>query len=539
MTTNAVLSVVLLIATVSKTNAGSKPPPKPKPSKCATNHRHRKAWQEISDDERQLYIDGFKELAARDITKEFTLTHIDSSEHQNAAFLPWHREFVWLMETAIRSLGGKYACFAMPYWDWTREPTPKEVGHNGLELFITHSGLGGDSDGWCLMDDVWGSDHYDPLWHDCLIRDLDYADSKFGCTFWTAAQLMSLIDSTQQYQEFRPYLEGTPHALPHVCIGGTHYAHMGTHFSPDDPIFWLHHSFLDLTWALWQYCNDYDGSDASSGSAEYFGDINAQLKFSKIVLGTVLGDDFVSPRVFETFDIVNDLDVSFEKGMFWHNAGVDKANNCRRNGVDDVDTEWFYEEEPVDVEGEIDAEMAYDVSSVIEECKAIEGRVESRGVICCELVQIKAFGGICEKPTVTADLTVHPQTGNPWPRHPETGDIVISLEEMTDASYALPGCCEARRRAMYAWALEFHALEDLLNGCYDPYCKLDDIGTPGYACFNRADGKDEAQAQLTQMLTTISQISISVKDLVLLVLAAFAVMMVKDRLGRAQDKTLS
>ena len=47
---------------------------------------------------------------------------------------------------------------------------------SGAELFITNSGLGGDGNGQCLTDNVWGADDYDPLWGDCLIRDLDYPD---------------------------------------------------------------------------------------------------------------------------------------------------------------------------------------------------------------------------------------------------------------------------------------------------------------------------------------------------------------------------
>jgi len=496
------------------------------------NHRHRRAWQDISHDERQLYVDAFKDLADAGITQQFTQAHLDFSEHSNDRSLPWHRHFVWLMETAIRSLGTEYECFAMPYWDWTREPTPKEVGEDGLTLFITsvESLLGGDSDGQCLSDAVWGEGHYDPYTGDCLRRDIDYPEETLACTFHTAASMMEMVDFTDEYGTFRAYLEGTPHALPHVCIGGDDNTHMATFSFPDDPISYLHHSFLDMIWALWQDCNDYDGSGVSSFSDEYDDNINFELEFAP--LDSLL--DVPNPRVRDTFNIVNDYDVSYEKGVFWDNAGVDLADNCNS----DIDSEWFWDD--VLNTPKIKAQASYDVSAVVDECKAIEGTIESRGVACCELVQTEEFGGICEKPTVTVDLTVHPQTGEPWPRDPDTGDIVITLEEMTDASYALPECCEARRQAMYAWAVEFSVLEDLLNGCYDPYCKLDDIGTPGYACF---DGQAEAHVQSVPiaMLTTISQslteISISVNDLVFLVLAALAVMaMVKQCCGRAQDK---
>ena len=33
---------------------------------------------------------------------------------------------------------------------------------------------------------------------------------------------------------------------------------MQTYSSPDDPIFYLLHAFVDFTWAVWQDCHDYD-----------------------------------------------------------------------------------------------------------------------------------------------------------------------------------------------------------------------------------------------------------------------------------------
>merc|ERR1719162_2106980 len=98
-----------------------------------SNHRHRKAWQECSADERQLYIDGFKALADAGITQQYTLTHLQSSEHSSSKFLPWHREFVFLLENSIRGLGGRFTCFTLPYWDWSREPLPTDVRNNGAE----------------------------------------------------------------------------------------------------------------------------------------------------------------------------------------------------------------------------------------------------------------------------------------------------------------------------------------------------------------------------------------------------------------------
>merc|ERR1712013_448503 len=120
-------------------------------STCSTDHRHRRAWQEISDDERQLYIDGFKALADEGLTQMYTQTHLESSEHSSSKFLPWHREYIYRFEDSIRDLGGRFECFTLPYWDWSREPLPTDVAR-GSKLFIFDSGLGADSDGDCVRD---------------------------------------------------------------------------------------------------------------------------------------------------------------------------------------------------------------------------------------------------------------------------------------------------------------------------------------------------------------------------------------------------
>ena len=51
---------------------------------------------------------------------------------------------------------------------------------------------------------------------------------------------------------FRNHLEGwrgvNLHNRVHVWVGGQ----MGTGVSPNDPVFWLHHAFIDKLWADWQ-----------------------------------------------------------------------------------------------------------------------------------------------------------------------------------------------------------------------------------------------------------------------------------------------
>jgi len=53
--------------------------------------------------------------------------------------------------------------------------------------------------------------------------------------------------ATRDFRAFQTALEQAHNAV-HSAIGGT----MGTSTSPSDPIFWLHHGFIDKLWNDWQ-----------------------------------------------------------------------------------------------------------------------------------------------------------------------------------------------------------------------------------------------------------------------------------------------
>ena len=70
-------------------------------SDCSTNHRHRRSWQSSTAEERALYVSGFKTLSEQGVTQKFTECHIESAEHSNSEFLPWHREYIYQVHCAL------------------------------------------------------------------------------------------------------------------------------------------------------------------------------------------------------------------------------------------------------------------------------------------------------------------------------------------------------------------------------------------------------------------------------------------------------
>merc|ERR1712216_396374 len=58
-----------------------------------------------------------------------------------------------------------------------------------------------------------------------------------------------------QFEAMSRYLENGIHGQIHGAIGGNSghaWGHMTSLYSPYDPIFFLHHGFIDFLWSQWQ-----------------------------------------------------------------------------------------------------------------------------------------------------------------------------------------------------------------------------------------------------------------------------------------------
>ena len=86
----------------------------------------------------------------------------------------------------------------------------------------------------------------------CLSRrNLDAQSRRVSRRFYTLETIDSAIEDADTFDEFRRAMEFTPHALVHSAIGGSIRSASGDMnfmHSPNDPIFWLHHSFIDYLW---------------------------------------------------------------------------------------------------------------------------------------------------------------------------------------------------------------------------------------------------------------------------------------------------
>lgn len=183
--------------------------------------------------------------------------------HFGPAFFPWHREFLLQFEQALQGIMGQ--SLALPYWDWTANQSATSFGWPFTPDFLGGNGQGSN---WQVMDgpfayntNKWpltvrtGSEPY-PF----LVRQFG-PSQKPSRSLPTSADLQAALKAIPydvppwditSGSGFRNRAEGNipfgMHNLVHMWVGGS----MTTMTSPNDPVFWLHHCFMDRQWTDWQ-----------------------------------------------------------------------------------------------------------------------------------------------------------------------------------------------------------------------------------------------------------------------------------------------
>jgi tyrosinase len=208
--------------------------------------------------------------------------------HRGPSFFPWHREFLRRYERDLQAHANDPE-LGLPYWDWAADgaladPTTAAIfaanRMGGTGSPVTNGPFAynaADPNTWRInLETETGTGNIvPPSPARGLIRELANGSAT---TLPTQSQVDAAIAIAQFDSDpfdassgrppndpsFRNTLEGwvTDRAEPelhnrvHVFVGGD----MGPPTSPNDPIFFLHHCFVDKLWADWQ---------AAHSSAEY------------------------------------------------------------------------------------------------------------------------------------------------------------------------------------------------------------------------------------------------------------------------------
>jgi hypothetical protein len=220
-------------------------------SQCSET-RTRKEFRELSKQEYQRYVNAVKKLAKAPTDHglsemdKFTNVHLSSVSiaHGNVRFLPWHRVFIMNYENELRKIDEGVT---LPYWDWSidyREPHLSPI----FDSVVGIGGNGNSSEKYDVTDGPFSRLAVSlPKSHN-LKRQFDGGD--YISSFSSPKVISTLIRNVDNFEEFATRIE-LIHGTPHDNIGGNS-GDMRVMNSPNDPIFFLHHAFIDLLWTQWQ-----------------------------------------------------------------------------------------------------------------------------------------------------------------------------------------------------------------------------------------------------------------------------------------------
>jgi len=252
---------------------------------------------DMSAASQQKFVNAVLQMKQSGKYDEFVTIHNQNmvNAHRGPAFLPWHREFLWRFEQELLKID---STITLPYWDWSNPVNQTStaivwgiLGGNGNPQNNNKVETGPFS-GWTITV----KDAAQPSF---LTRNfgsggislpsqgnVEYAlqQQAYDNAPWSDSPTLS---------GFRNVLEGWwnssatsgvfLHNLVHVWVGGN----MVPASSPNDPIFFLHHAFIDKIWVEWIRRKDPNPSDVLNNPTAYY------QPSSGAALGHNLNDDMI------------------------------------------------------------------------------------------------------------------------------------------------------------------------------------------------------------------------------------------------------
>ncbi|KAK0613560.1 hypothetical protein B0T14DRAFT_539375 [Immersiella caudata] len=239
------------------------------PPRCTTP-RVRKEWSRATAFERSSYVNAVKCLTTKPskigknhrLYDDFVWVHATIFQHVHnvAAFLPWHRYFLALYEASLATCG--YLGPAM-YWDWVADSSAP----SRAAVFSPTTGFGGNgnqtSNQWgtnCVLDGPFKTLQL-RYWNEevrphCLLRIFEPGHPEFNITEMYgdnySPAVMAQVNAETTFQGFAHFLENGPHTAVHSGVGNLGGDMGPQSSSPNDPLFFLHHTQVDRLWYLWQ-----------------------------------------------------------------------------------------------------------------------------------------------------------------------------------------------------------------------------------------------------------------------------------------------
>ncbi|KAK6729930.1 hypothetical protein RB195_006777 [Necator americanus] len=214
----------------------------------------RKEYRMMTDDERQRYHAAIRTLKQNGEYDRISRIHSQSTvvggAHSGPAFLPWHREFMKRYEFAIRQID---PTLYLPYWDSTMDgalsrPQDSTMFSSELEGGTASNGFV-DSGPYVNFRTLEGKPNIKRA-VGAQGTTMKNSDIDFVMAQTQVDQVLAFSAPRQgcPYRTDYNCLEYT-HGGAHIFVGGDMY---DTSTSANDPIFFLHHAFIDYIWEQWR-----------------------------------------------------------------------------------------------------------------------------------------------------------------------------------------------------------------------------------------------------------------------------------------------
>ncbi|MFF9869273.1 tyrosinase family protein [Streptomyces sp. NPDC013953] len=236
----------------------------------------RKNQRDLTGAERKRFVAAVLELKRTGRYDDFVRTHVryyraDGDKglrvaHMAPSFLPWHRQYLLEFERALREVDPRVT---VPYWDWTRDNTPAAslwsedfMGGNGRRRdqqvmtgpFAYAKGhwtieVGVTADRFLTRNFGNPANPVELPTRQELAAAMD--ETVYDAYPWNSTSRMGFRNKLEGWSRERGTGRWRNHNRVHRWVGGL----MLGGASVNDPVFWLHHAFVDLVWSRWQSRN--------------------------------------------------------------------------------------------------------------------------------------------------------------------------------------------------------------------------------------------------------------------------------------------
>lgn len=206
--------------------------------------RIRKSWDALrAEGGTDLYIEAVQLAVRLGYQQDFADTHVaqgfaEDEAHRQGSFMFWHRRFLLAYENMLRSLGPRYECVTVPYWNYFHE-----------------SNLLLESGPWTGLLDVSNICRELPAG---TARRSNWRSFRSFPGIGLASTVWAL--DVNHFGTLSRNIEGTVHNAIHNWLGAT----MSSYSAPLDPIFFSHHATIDLLHSIYYECK------AGSGQNDVF-----------------------------------------------------------------------------------------------------------------------------------------------------------------------------------------------------------------------------------------------------------------------------